>query len=137
MKSEHRRVAGRLGQGAEESIRAKEAIELLVIEEDPAQRLQPFILICWSELPRPVGEIGQDDPGLGELSGPVHHDRDLAHLVDTRAILGRALLGFAKEIDPDGLPVSPDQIEHQCGAISIAGLGKTIELVLRHRVSAG
>jgi hypothetical protein len=69
---------------------------------------------------------------LGELLAAVHQHRHLAHLVDVGAIFGRALLAFSEEIDPDRLPVGADQIEHERGAISVAGLGEAVELVFGH-----
>ena len=45
---------------------------------------------------------------------------------------GAARLAALEEIDVDRLPVRLDQVEHQRGAIGVAGLGEAIELVLGH-----
>ncbi len=48
------------------------------------------------------------------------------------AKLRRALRRRAEEVVPDRLPVGADQIEHQRGAIGVAGLGEAIELIVGH-----
>ena len=63
--------------------------------------------------------------------------RRLAHLVDLGAVLRRALHRLAEEVDEHRLPVRADQIEHQRGAIGIAGLGEAIELIFGHGRSSG
>ena len=87
---------------------------------------------CGLELAGALGEIGQDHAGLGELLAAVHQHRHFAHLVDLGAVLRRARLAALEEIDVDRLPVGADQIEHQRGAIGVAGLGEAIELVFGH-----
>ena len=63
--------------------------------------------------------------------------RRFAHLIDLRAIFRRALNHLAEEIDEHRLPIRADQIEHQGGAIAVAGLGKANELEFGHRRSSG
>ena len=84
------------------------------------------------ELAGALGEIGEDHARLGELLGAVHQHRHFAHLVDLGAVLRRARLAALEEIDIDRLPVGADQIEHQRGAIGIAGLGEAVELIFGH-----
>src|SRR4051812_13588392 len=43
-KRHHRRVARRLGEILQEAIRPEEAVDLLVVEDDPAQGFEPLIL---------------------------------------------------------------------------------------------
>ena len=62
----------------------------------------------------------------------MHQHRHFAHLVDAVAVFRLALDTGAEEIDPNRLPVGADQIEHQRGAIGIAGLGEAIELIFGH-----
>src|SRR5262249_49109359 len=38
---EHGRIARRLGETPQEAIGAKKAVDLLIVEDDPAQRLEP------------------------------------------------------------------------------------------------
>ena len=52
---EHRRVAGRLGEIAQEAIGTEKAVDLLIVENDPAQRLQAFILASRLEFSRALG----------------------------------------------------------------------------------
>src|SRR5690242_10492685 len=49
-KSEHGRIAGGLRQGLEEAVRSEKAVDLLVVEDDPAQRLEPLVLALRREL---------------------------------------------------------------------------------------
>src|SRR5262249_2867298 len=132
---EHGRVAGRFGETPQEAIRSEKAVDLLIVEDDPAQRLEPRLLALGTELSRPVGEVGQDHPGLAELLALMREDRHLAHFVDVAAVLRRARLALAEEVDPHGLPVGADQVEHERTAISVAGLCEPIELVLGHDVA--
>ena len=67
---QHRRVAGRLRKNAQEPVRPEKAVDLLVVEDDPAQRLQPLVLARGRELARALGQIGQDDARLAELAAP-------------------------------------------------------------------
>ncbi len=57
-----------------------------------------------------------------------------AHLVDLGAVLRRARLAALEEVDKDRLPVRADQVEHQRGAVAVAGLREAIELVFGHGV---
>src|SRR5260370_6628620 len=131
-KSEHGRVARRFSETPQEAIRPEKAVDFLIVEDDPAQRLKPFVLALGAELARPVGEIGQDHAGLAELLTLMHQHRHLAHFVDLAAVLRRARLALAEEIHPEGLPVGTDEVEHQRGTIGVAGLSEAIELVLAH-----
>src|SRR5262249_34040978 len=74
--------------------------------------------------------VGQDHPGLAELLALMREHRHLAHFVDVAAVLRRARLALAEEVDPHGLPVGADQVEHERTPVSVAGLREAIELVL-------
>ena len=113
-------------------MRTKKAVDLLIVENDPAQCLEIFVLTLGAELSGPLGKIGQDHAGLAELLALMRQHRHLAHLVHVGAILRRARFALAEEIDPDRLPVGADEVEHQRGTISVAGLSEAIELVLGH-----
>jgi len=65
----------------------------------------------------------------------MHQRRHLAHFVDVGAIFRRARLALGEEIDKARLPVGADQIEHQCGAVGVTGLGEAVELIFGHGVS--
>src|SRR5579884_2051397 len=125
-------MAGRLGEVAQEAKRAEHPIDLLIIEYDPAQRLQPVIVAARQEATRPLGQICQDHARLAELLVGMDQNRHFAHLVDGLPVLGRALHALAEKIDKDGFPIRADEVEHQRGAISVSGLSEAIELVLGH-----
>src|SRR5262249_20518882 len=122
----------RLGETPQETVRPEEAVDLLVVEDDPAQRLEPLLLALGAELSRPLGEIAQDHAGLAELLSLMGQHRHLAHFVDVGAVFRRARLALAEEIDPARLPVSTDKVEHERAAVSVTGLGEAVELVLGH-----
>ena len=63
----HRRIAGGLGEVLQEAVRPEKAVDLLVVEDDPAQRFEPLVLALGLEFAGALGEIGQDHAGLGEL----------------------------------------------------------------------
>src|SRR6185437_834196 len=128
-----RGVAGWLGEVLQKAIRPEEAVDLLVVEDDPAQRLEFFVLALRLVLTAAVGEVGEDDAGLRQLPFAMHEHRRLAHLVDLVTIGRRALDHRAEEIHPLRLPVRADQIEHQRGAVAIAGLREAMEFVFGHR----
>ena len=129
---EHGRVAGRPGEKAQEPVGPEIAVDLLIVEDDPAQRLEPLVLALRRKLAGVLRQIGQDDARLAELAGAMHQHRHLAHLVDVGPVVGRALLALDEKVDPDRLPVGADEIEHQGDPIGIAGLGEAVELVLGH-----
>src|SRR3954463_11325976 len=120
---EHGGIAWRLGEKPQKAIGTEKAVDLLVVENDPAQRLETLVLAIGPELARPVGKVGQDHAGLAELLVAVHEYGRLAHLVDIGAVLRRTLLPLGKEVDPDRLPVGANKVEHEGAAIGIAGLG--------------
>ena len=131
-KFHHRRMAGGLGKIAQEAIRPEKAVDLLIVENDPAQRFEPLVLAARQEFFGVLGEIGQDHAGLGQLLAAVNEHRDFAHLVDVAAPLRRALHALAEEVDEHRLPIGADQIEHQRGAVGVAGLGEAVELIFGH-----
>src|SRR5690348_3998706 len=57
-KCKHGRIAGRTRQRLEEAERPEEAVELLVVEDDPAQRLESLVLALRRELAGAVREVG-------------------------------------------------------------------------------
>jgi hypothetical protein len=84
------------------------------------------------EFARSLSEVGQANGGLAEFPLAVHEHRNLAHLVDLRAVLLCPRFALAEEIDEDRTPIGADQIEHQRDAVGVSGLGKTVELVFGH-----
>ena len=89
------------------------------------------LLALRQELARALGQIAEDHARLAELLAAMRQHRRFAHLVDVAAIGRRARLAL-EEIDEHRLPVRADQIEHQRGAIAVAGLGEAIELIFGH-----
>ena len=71
----------------QEPVRPEESVDLLVVEDDPAQRLKLLVLALRPELAGELGEIGQDHARLRELLVAVHEHRHFAHLVDFGAVL--------------------------------------------------
>src|SRR5213083_414369 len=69
---EHARIARRLGETSQEAVRPEKAVDLLVVEYDPTQRLQPLILALGAEFARALREISQDHGGLAELLALMH-----------------------------------------------------------------
>jgi hypothetical protein len=127
--------SGRLGEVAQEAVGAKAATDFLIVEYDPAQRLPAVVLAAWQKSSGVLGQIVEDYGGLAEFAGGVDEHGRLAHFVDRRTVGGGA--GFAvEEIEEYRLPVGADEIEHQGGAIGVAGLGETIELIVGHRMSS-
>jgi hypothetical protein len=118
----------------EKPVRAEEAVDLLIVEDDPAQCFEPPVVALRLEFAGQVREVGQDHARLRELLCAVHQHWHLAHLVDFGAVLRRARLAALEEVDRDRLPVGADQVEHQRRAIGVAGLREAVELVFGHRV---
>src|SRR3954453_8569088 len=100
---------GRIGRGlgpvAQKAVWTEKAIDLLVIEDDPAQRFEFLVLALRHEFARAPREIAQDHARLRQLFRAMREHRRLAHFIDLAAILRRARLPAAKEVDIDRLPV--------------------------------
>src|SRR5215469_3531589 len=64
---QHRRMAWRLRQRAQEAVRPDIAADLLIVEDDPAQRFEAVVLTARLKFAGALGEIGQDHAGLGEF----------------------------------------------------------------------
>src|SRR6478672_3315552 len=65
-----KRHAARVGLGGkvlQEPVRTEIAVDLLVIEQEPAQALQLLIVILWSKLAGAIGQVGEDYARLAEL----------------------------------------------------------------------
>src|SRR5215510_3214432 len=58
-KGEHSGVAWRPGESAEKAIGAEIAVDLLIVEDDPAQRFELLVLAVGLELARALREIAQ------------------------------------------------------------------------------
>jgi len=125
-------IAGRLGETAQVPIGGDLSADLVIVEQDPAQRVEARVFALRAEFARVVGEVCEDGSGLAELLCSINQDRRFAHFVDGGAKLGRALVGLAEEIHKHRLPVGANEIEHQRDAIGIAGLGKAMQLILSH-----
>jgi hypothetical protein len=118
---------------AQETVRPEIAVDLLIIEHQPAQALEALILAVGLELTGTIREIGEADRRLRKLSRAMHQHWRLAHFIDFVAIFLRARLSAGEKVDKDRRPIRADQFEHQRDPIGITGLGKAIELVFRHR----
>ena len=78
-----------------------------------------------------LGEVVEDDAGLGEPELAVLEDRHLAHLVELEVLGGAG--GAVEEVDPHRLPVGVVEGEHQRDLVGVAGLGEAVELVFGHQ----
>src|SRR5262245_11497923 len=58
-KREHGRVARRPGEGAQKAIGPEITVDLLIVEDDPAQRFELVVLVAGLELARAPGEIAE------------------------------------------------------------------------------
>src|SRR4051794_29229016 len=135
-KREHLRMPRWSSDEAQEAIRTEIAVDLLVIEDDPAQCIEPLLFPGWLKLAETIGEIRKDRARLAELAVPVHQDRHLTHFIDAVAVLGGALLALDEKVHEFRLPIGAEEVEHQRRAIGIARLGEAIELILGHLVSS-
>ena len=54
-------MAGRFCKIAQEPIRPEKAVDLLVVENDPAQRFEPLVLAARQEFSGVLGEIKKED----------------------------------------------------------------------------
>ena len=70
---------------------------------------------------------------MAELLAAVNEHRRFAHFVDRRTIASGPSLAVEK-IDKDRLPVGAEEVEHQRRAVSVAGLGETVELIFGHSI---
>ena len=76
-------AGSRLGREVlQEAVGSEKAVDLLIVENDPAQAFEPLVLALRRKLAGMLGEIGQAHAGLAELSLAMHEHRRLAHLVD-------------------------------------------------------
>jgi len=130
-----KRQHGRIARRPREILQKAVAIDLLIVENNPAQRFKPCVLARRLEPAGPFGEIAEDHRGLTELSCAMGQHWHFAHLIDFGTIFRRACLAALEEIDKDRLPVGADKVEHQRRAISIARLGEAVELIFRHEIS--
>ena len=126
----HRSLAGLLDPH-QEAERREVAGEFVIVEEDPAENLEPLLLVAPAEAPGLFGEICQDRAALGEPPGAMLQHRDLAQLVDILAegiLPGRA----GKEIHHHRFPVAAREIQHQRCLVGIARHARAIETVFGH-----
>src|SRR5262249_54676703 len=131
-KRQHSRVAGRFCEILQEAKWTEEAVDFLIVENDPSHRFKFLILILRFELAAKAGEVGQNYARLGKLLPPMDKNWRFAHLVDVGPELRCALNHSAEKINPYRLPIGSHKIKHQRRAIGIAGLGEAIKLKLRH-----
>src|SRR5512136_2095311 len=98
-------VAWGLCEILQEPQRTEEAVDLLIVENDPAQRFQFLVVVFRFELSATFGEVGEYHAGLREFLLAMHEHGRLAHFIDVGAKLRCALDHCTKKIDPDWLPV--------------------------------
>src|SRR5262249_52606311 len=117
---------------AQEPIGPEEAVDLLVVEDDPAQRLEALLFAARQKLSGALRQIGENDARLGQLSVAMGEHRDLAHFVDLAAVLGGPRLALDEEIDEDRLPFGADEVEHERHPVGVSRLGEAIQAIFGH-----
>ena len=132
---QHRRIARRLGEVFQKAEWTEESVHLLIVENDPAESFEFFVLVLRFEFSGALGEVGEDDARLREFPFSMNEYRHFTHFIDIGPEFRCALGHGTKKIDPDRLPVGADQVEHKCSAIGVAGLSEAIKLVLGHSIS--
>src|SRR5579864_2254925 len=65
-KSQYGRIAGRAREDFQKPVRSQKAIHLLIVENDPAQRLKAGIFAVRLETTGAVSEVGEDHTGLAQ-----------------------------------------------------------------------
>src|SRR5580693_2908002 len=119
-KFQHCRLAEWLGKVTNEAIGTEIAADLLIVENDPAQRFQSLVLAAREEPPRALSEVKKDHTRLAQLLAAVSEHWRFAHLVDLLTVFRCALNASFEEIDVHRLPVRPDCVEHQRCAVAVA-----------------
>ena len=104
---QHSRISRSLCEILQEAERPEESVDLLVVEDYPAQGLQLFVLALRFELAGVLGEVSQDHARLGELFPSVHQYRHFAHFVDVVAVLWLALRALSKKSIQTGSQSAP------------------------------
>ncbi len=99
----------------------------MVVPQDPPPRLAR---VRRAEAPQRVGQVVEDDPRLAHHAPLVLQHRHLGHGVQRDEL--RAAVGALEEVDPDGLPVGPGQLQRQRRLVGVAGLGEAVEAVFAH-----
>src|SRR5215470_16238332 len=79
---EYSLLAPGLRDRVQETIRTEIAADPLVIEQDPAKRLKPFVLAVRQEFSSTFGEIKKDYAGLAEFFSSVNEYRSFTHFVN-------------------------------------------------------
>jgi hypothetical protein len=91
----------------------------VVVEQQPAQHLQPLLLIIATELAGAFREVGQNGATLRQAHTAMLQHRHLTQLIDFAA--KGSFAGFTpKIIDEHRLPIATAQTEHQGNLVCIA-----------------
>src|SRR5262249_47630294 len=104
-KREHCRITCRFCEIFQKAKWPKEAVDFLIIENDPAQRFKFFVFVLWFEPAATPGEVSKNHAGLGELFLAVNQHGHLTHFVNFRAKFRCALSHGPKEINPNWRPI--------------------------------
>ena len=105
--------------------------EFVVVEQQPAHRLERLLRAGGTERAMGLGQPGQDRARLAHAPTVDLEDRDLTHRVG-RGAPGRFAGLAAGEVDADRLPVEPGAIEEQRDLERIARGTDAVQPVSRH-----
>ena len=121
-----------LGECAHEAQRRGVAGRLVVVPQEPAHDLAPFIAVLRTEFPQRLDNVVEDHARLRQSHAPMFQHRCLAHDIDV-AIRGRACFP-AEIIDATRSPVGAGHFERQRHLVAVARLRKAKERVLGRNI---
>ena len=112
-------------------MRREAAGEFVVVEQQPAHRLEPLRRAGGTERAMGLGQPGQDRARLAHALAVDLEDRDFTHRVG-RGAPGRVAGLAAGEVDADRLPVEPGAIQEQRDLERIARGPDAVQSVSLH-----
>ena len=130
--SRHHVGIGILRECAQEPVGRRVARELVIVEQEPAQDLAPFVVVAGAESTQRFREIVEDHAGLRQTAPAMREHRHLAHDVDG-AVRSRARLA-PEVVDEPRRPIGPGKFQRQRGFVCVARLREAVKRVLGHDV---
>ena len=130
---------GGLAKILQEAVRPEKAVDLLVVEDDPAQRFELLVLALGAELAGALGEVGEDHADWLSLRPPCTSTGTSPISLTSVRNSRRARLALGeKKSTKTGFQSAPIRLSISAHAIGIAGLGEAVELIfgMRSLVSA-
>jgi len=118
------------GEGAKPAIARQIGRELVVVEQQPANYLIAFTVVDAQGI-EAIGQVKQDDTGLGQSAALDFQNRDLAHFVYVGTPCGLPCL-IVEEFDLNFFPIGAHDVQGQCYLERIPRLLEAVEPVGRH-----